>query len=55
VIASQAVLLIDRQTLSGLVRTPSFSCFSPGWSLFLEGDFDLLLACSGEMPGQHVF
>ena len=43
-IASQAVLLIGRWEVFRRLRTPSVSFGQPIWSLFFEGDFDLVLA-----------
>src|SRR5262245_60518952 len=43
-IASQAVLLIGRESFFRLVRTPRLSSLLPSWGLFFEGNFDLALA-----------
>jgi hypothetical protein len=43
-IASQAILLIGRREVFRRLSTPRFSFWQPSWSLFFEGDYDLVLA-----------
>ena len=43
-IASQAVLLIGRETLFRRARTPRLPCLLPGRGLFFKRDFDLAFA-----------